>query len=406
MALYFYQAFSKDGKKTTGYIDAPSVASAKEQLSKNGLFPTSVTPATAEEKLPWWKRLFAGSVSTKDKILFTKQLAILLRSGVPLLQALELLIEQFTGALHSMLVAIKDDVKEGISLAQAMSKYPKTFDNIYVQLVRAGEASGKLEMILERLTILIERQEALRKRVQGAFMYPIIQLVISVLVVAVLLIFVVPKLASNFSSQGQQLPLTTRILVGLSTFLASYYIYIGIVLLALFFVFRYWASTPSGRRKIDELKLRLPFIRFFAKTTAVVQFSQTLGMLLEGGVNLPESLDIVVNIIDNQVLADTLREARDKIIKQGKISQYLKQTNIFPPIAIYLISTGEQTGQLDTMLLTVAKNYEDELNELSDRLATIVGPIMLIGMAFIVGFIVLSIVQPMFQMGNLGGTKI
>ena len=192
-------------------------------------------------------------------------------------------------------------------------------------------------------------------------------------------------------------------MMNLSEAFQSYWIVFLVLFIALYLAYRYWRSTSSGARKIDQIKLRIPVIGFFARTGAVVQFSQTLGMLLEGGVNLPEALDIVCNIIDNRILADTLREAREKIIKQGNISQYLKQTDIFPPTAIYLISTGEQSGQLDKMLLTVAQNYESELNELADNLSAIISPIMLVVMAFIVGFIVLSIALPMFQVGEAAG---
>ena len=164
--------------------------------------------------------------------------------------------------------------------------------------------------------------------------------------------------------------------------------------------YRYWKSTAAGARMIDQIKLKLPVIGYFTRTNAIVQFSYTLGMLLEGGVNLAEALDIVVNIIDNRVLAGELSEARDKIIKQGKIAQYLKQTGIFPPIATYLISTGEQTGQLDKMLLTVAENYEDELGEYADSLSAKIGPVLLILMALIVGFIVIALMLPMIQMGE------
>lgn len=400
MALFSYQAFSKDGKKITGMVDAPSLQIAKEQLSKQGIYPISVTPSSLEAAIPWYKRIFQKKITIKDKILFTKQLAVLLKSGVPLLQALELLIEQFEGNLRSILVQIKDEVKEGISFADALKRYPKIFDNIYVQLVRAGEASGKLEIILERLTAFMERRAEINKRVRSALTGPIIQLVMAVLVVSAMMIFVVPTMAENFAESGKDLPTPTAILLGISNLFTRYYLVVIILLIIAIVAYRYWRSTPAGARTIDQIKLKLPIIGYFTRTNAIVQFCYTLGMLLEGGVNLAESLDIVVNIIDNRVLADALREARDKIIKQGKIAQYLKQTGIFPPIATYLISTGEQTGQLDKMLLTVAQNYEDELSEYADSLSTKIGPVLLIVMALIVGFIVIALMLPMTRMGD------
>lgn len=401
MALYSYQAFNKEGKKIGGTLDANSVAGVREQLMRMSLYPVSIE--LAKEAGQGWRLsdLFARSVSVKDKILFTKQLAILLRSGVPLLEALELLIDQFSGKLRSILIQIKDNLREGQSLAQGLAAFPKTFDNIYVQLVRAGEATGKLEVILERLTEFMERQEEVRKRIKSAMTYPLIQLGVVGLVVIFLMTAVVPKLAVTFKSQGKELPSTTQLIMSISDFLTTYYLFLIIGLAAIVGAFQYWRSTPAGARTIDQLKLKLPIIKYFTRTGVVVQFSRTLGILVEGGVNWAESLDIVVNVINNRVLADSLRQARDNIIKQGKIAQFLKQTNIFPPIAIHLIKTGEETGKLDTMLLTVAQNYETELNELADGLSAALQPIMLVVMAVIVGFIVISIAQPLMEQASL-----
>lgn len=400
MPLYSYQAFAKDGKKVSGYLDAPSSVFAKEQLVRQGLFPTNISVAKEESRIPWYRRIFAGNVKTKEKIILTRQLSVLLKAGIPLLQAVELLADQFTGNLHTILVGIKDDLKEGSSFANALNKYPHVFDKIYVQLVRAGEASGKLEPILDRLIIFYERREELRKRVVGALTYPLIQLIVIVLVVVFLLTAVVPQLATSFAQQGQKLPGPTRIVIGISEFIKSYYIFIIIFLVLLYIAYRYLKSTNKGGRLIDNIKLKLPFVKYFARINAVVQFCQTLGLLIGAGVNLSESLDIVVSIIDNRILADTLNEARDKIIKQGKIAQYLKQTNLFPPIAIYMISTGEESGQLDVMLTTVAHNYEEELGDIADKMTASLGPIMTVVMALIVGFIIAAIGLPIIKMSQ------
>lgn len=399
MALYFYQAFSKEGKKVSGFIDAPSLAQVKQQLSTQGMYPISITLSSQEQKQSWWRRLFGRRVPVKDKILFTRQLAVLLRSGVPLLQSLELLADYVEGRLRTIVIAIKDEIKEGISFADALKKYPKVFPNLYVQLVRAGEASGNLEVILDRLVDYLERKEELRKKIRSALSGPLLQLTFAGLVIIVLVTYVVPTMAENFGGI-EDLPAPTRFLMNLSTFITSHYLMILIGLFVIIAAFTYWARTKAGQRQLDRLKLRLPIIKYFARTGAVVQFSETLGMLLQSGVNLSESLDIVCNIVDNRILANTLQEARDKIIKQGRIAQYLKQTGIFPPIAIYLISTGEESGKLDQMLLVVAKNYGEELRELADSLSAKIGPILLVVMGVIVGFIVLSVAMPMLQMGQ------
>ena len=403
MALFSYQAFSKEGKKVHGTIDAPTAEGVRKQLSKMGMYPISIESAREEVGVGWARffQIFRRRVTPKEKILLTKQLAVLLKAGVPLLQALELLIDQFAGRMRAILIDLKDGIKEGQSLAEGLARYPKIFDTTYVQLVRAGEATGKLEVILERLIDFMERREEITKQVKAALRYPMIQLSVVVLVVIALLTFVLPNLAETFASQGVQLPWTTRFLLGLSDILISYWYIILGVLIVLILLFRSWKSTPNGARQWDQFKLKVPMVRYFTQMGAVVQFCRTLGMLVESGVNLAEALDIVVKVIDNRVLADALSEARDKIIKQGRIAEFLKETNIFPPMAIYLINTGEQTGQLDHMLLTVAKNYEDDLVEYSDTLSSLLEPIMLLVMGVVVGFVVMSVVQPIFNLTQL-----
>lgn len=401
MALYSYQALSKDGKRSRGQLDGPSLQAIKEQLMRQGLYPIKVELATEAKKGFDFSFLFERPITPKDKIFFTKQLAILLKSGVPLLQALELLSDQFEGSMRRIVIDLKDGIQQGNSLAQCMSNYPRVFENLYVQLVRAGEASGKLEFILDKLTDFLERSSETRKRVKAALRGPLIQLGIILLVTIVLLVFVVPTISKTFSKQGGELPLPTQILLNISNFIKGYYLLIIIVCLAIYFGYRYWAHTSGGKKTIDGIKLRLPLVGHFTRMNAIVQFSSTLGMLLEGGVNLADSLDIVCSVVDNEILSGTLREARDKIIKEGKIAQYLKQTKIFPPMAIYLIRTGEESGKLDYMLQVVANNYSADLLELTATLSAQIEPIMLLLMAVVVGFIVLSIALPIFKMTEI-----
>ncbi len=405
MALYSYEAFSKDGKKVKGVIDATSQAVVREQLVRQELYPITIYLATEESRLNFFQRLMQGNVTLKEKILFTKQLSVLLKSGVPLLQSLELLVDQFKGRLHSVLIQIKDEVKEGKPLADAMGQYPKIFDTIYVQLVRAGEASGKLDEILLRLTEFLERTAQIKSRIRSAMQYPIVQMVIAVGVVLLLLTAVVPQLEGLFEAQGDNLPTTTKIMLAVSEVVQSYFLVVIAVIGIIAAAFIYWKNTQSGKILLDKLKLKLPAIKFVTRTNAVVQFCYTLGLLIESGVNLAEALDIVVKIIDNSVLRQALVEARDKIIKQGKIAQYLKETGVFPPIAIYLIQTGEETGQLGQMLLLVAQNYEADLGEMIDRATGLISPIMLIFMALVVGFIIMAIAGPIMQGGQAFGLE-
>lgn len=394
MALYSYQAFTRDGAQVSGTIDAASVAAVKEQLLGQGLFPVTISPAAATTTSSWWRSLFAPRITLEDKIFFTKQLAVLLKAGIPILDALELLTEQSERGLRTLVIALKDGVKEGQSLADGMMKYPKTFDTTYVQLVRAGEASGNLEQVLDRLTGFLERSQELRKKIQKALRAPLMQLGVIFLVVIALLVVVIPQIAETFQGQNLALPLPTRVLMALSDFVIEYaWVLIGAAAV-LTGLFLWWKSTPSGARLFDKFVLKVPVFGYFARMGAVVQFSRTLGMLMEGGVPLPESLNIVCNIVDNRILVDTLNQARESIIKQGKIADYLKQTKLFPAVAVYLINTGEKSGQLDEMLLTVAETYEKELQEYADSLANKLKEMMPLVIGAIVGFVIAAVVQP------------
>lgn len=402
MALYFYQAFSKEGKRVTGYIDAPTTQAVRDQLTKMKLLPSAITPAPSQTaRLPFLQRILQRGVSLKDKMFFTKQLSVLLKSGIALVQALDLLAEQTEGRPQSIVISLRDGIKEGRSLADELERFPAVFDTIYVQLVRAGEASGKLEVILDRLNDYLERTDEMRGRIKDAIRYPLIQLAVIVLITVLLLWKVVPQIVSTLESQKVPLPAPTRFLIALSSFFTNYILFIVVGLVILGAGFYFWSRSESGSYTIDKLKLKLPLIKYFAKMGAIVQFSRTLGILIEGGVNLPEALKIVTKIVNNKVLTQQLEIARDNIIKQGKMAPYLKETGLFPPVAIYLINTGEQSGQLDAMLLTVARYYEDDLEERADSLSALLNPLMLLIMAGVIGFIILAVLGPLQNIGSV-----
>lgn len=403
MPLYKYDSFSRRGNRVTGTIDASTAQGAKELLRGQGLLPTSITEVSTEQAGFSFTSLFEKKIDVKSKVLFTKQLAVLLRSGVPLLAAIELLAEQFDGQLHRILIEVKDGIKTGEPFAACLAKYPKVFPNVYIQLVRAGEASGKLEVILERLTSYLERAEETAKKIKKAMSYPIMMLSFVGLIVMVVLTFLIPKMADIFTKSGKELPMPTQVLMTMSDFVLNHYFLLIASIAGVILGFLKWKSTPAGRLMFDEMILRLPLVSYFSKTKAVVQFSKTLGMLLEGGVNLSEALDIVCNIVENNVLTFKLKQARDKIIKEGKIAKYLKETGMFPSIASYMINTGEQSGKLAEMLLTVGNDYDTELEELTDSLTEAISPIMMVVMAVIIGFVIAAIFLPISQMGDIGG---
>jgi type II secretory pathway component PulF len=394
MALYNYEAYSRDGKKMSGSQEAASTHAVREALTKQGFYPTKVVPA--QGGIFSVGGLFERSISIQDKLFFTKQLSTLLKAGVPLADALSLLITQSQGRLKRIVSAMRDDLTEGRSFGDALSRHSDVFENIYIQLVRAGEAGGNLEQVLDQLESYIERQQELQKAVRGALRYPMIQLSVIIVVAILMVVFIVPRIVNSLAGEGD-LPLPTRFLMGIAYFFGSHYLILIVFAIAGYIGFRFWKRTRQGARAIDQIKLKLPLVKYFVKMRGVVQFSQTLGMLLRNGVNLSDALDIVSKIIDNRVLLDTLEEAREKIVKQGKVAQYLEKTDMFPPVAIYLIRTGEESGELDTMLLTVAEQYEADLKEYADSLTSKINPAMLIVMALLVGFIMVSVFMPVIS---------
>jgi len=403
MPLYKHESFTRSGKNISGTIDATSQQAAKELLRGQGLMPVTITESSGAEGMSFLSSLFGAKVDHKTVIVFTKQLAVLLKSGVPLLKALELLVDQFEQPFQGILVSVKEGVKAGEAMGDQFAKHPHVFPNVYVQLVRAGEASGKLDMILQRLTDFLTRSAETQKRAKKAIRKPLTMLGMIGLIVVGMLSFVVPRMTEMFTKVGKELPGPTKILITLSDFLLNHYILlIGGCIIGYIF-FQRWKRTDAGRLLIDEWVLRIPLISYFSKTKAVVQFSQTLGMLMESGVNLSEALDIVVKIVENRVLTKKLEEARDNIIKDGKIAAYLKETGMFPKMASYMISTGEESGKLAEMLLSVGNDYDAELFELTDTLTEAIDPIMKVVMGLIVMFIVAAIFLPIMQMGDMSG---
>ena len=403
MPLFQYEAFNKQGGKTKGVLDAASLQSAREMLRAKGLLPSSLKEASGEQSQFTLASMFEKKITTKEVVLFTKQLAVLLRSAIPLLQAIELLTDQFEGRFKRVLISIKDGLKSGEPFAKELSRYPKVFSNIYIQLVKAGEASGKLDLILVRLAEYLERSEDIKKRVKKAMSYPIIMLIFAGGIVIGLVTTLVPRMRGMFDKMGKNLPGPTQFLMALSDFLLNHYMVMIVGCVSIITSFLYWKSTPQGKFRFDALLLKIPLTAYFSKTKAVVQFSKTLGMLLESGVNLSEALDIVCNIVENRVLTQKLLLARDKIIKEGKIAKYLKETGLFPNIASYMISTGEQSGKLAEMLLVVGSDYEEELKEITEGLTAKIAPIMTVFLGITVGFIVLSIMLPIMNLSSLAG---
>jgi type II secretory pathway component PulF len=329
MPLFRYQAFDQKGKIISGELEAENTGDLKDLVKKNGFYLCKIYPTNTESLFSKFISILESSVTDKIKIQFTNQLSILLKAGVPLLDAMNLVALQFEGSFRRTLNKIIDDIKEGVSLADALEKYPKIFPSLYTQLVRAGEASGNLEMVLDRLTTFMERSEAIVGSVGKALQKPMFMGIMILLVFIGAVVFIIPSISGTLSQTGKGLPVLTQAMLDLSDFFKNYYLAIGIFLSTAIFFFKRWKNSEKGRVAFDSFLLKLPKIGTLQKNKAVVQFSQTLGMLLEAGVNLPAALDIVNNVVDNAILSQALKVARGEIVKEGKIAKHLKNTNIW-----------------------------------------------------------------------------
>ena len=406
MPVFEYTALDSRGKTTSGIIDAEGAQVARQKLRTSGIFPISIkeTQEAAPKKTP---RIFTltrrlGRVKPVEVSMMTRQLSTLIGAGFPLVSALDALVPQTKShGFKKILAQIKDLIVEGNSFAQALLKYPGAFSPLYVNMVRAGETSGTLEIVLERLADITEKQQALKNRIQTALAYPIFMMVIGTVVLFVLMIYIVPSITSIFADMDQVLPTPTRILIFLSDFFRSYWWSILIVLVAMGIFFNRAKKTAKGRYWIDKTTLLLPGMGVLAKKLAVGRFARTLGSLLENGVSMLIAMDIVKNIAGNILIADSVETAAIEVGKGQGLGAALSGSGIFPQLSIQMIQVGEQSGQLENMLTKIADVYENEVETSILRLTSYLEPVMILVMGSIVGFIVLSICLPIFEMNQL-----
>jgi type II secretory pathway component PulF len=407
MPFFYYQAFSKTGKKESGVLEASSPQFVREALLLKGLYPVSVILQSNDGGIGikgLFNKLFQPVLTLKDKLFFTKQLAMLLKSGIALADAINLMIDQSPKYMIPMLSRIRDDLREGGSFANILSMYPRSFPPLYVQLIKAGEASGQMEKVLLRLAIFLEEEDAFNKSVNDAVRGPLIQLAMVAAVSIFLLTFIVPKIADVFKSMGDKpLPAITKFVLALSDALINNYVLVAVGLFSVVAIYKIWSSSQSGQLTLDKFKLKLPVVKYFNRTVAVVQFSQTLGLLLESGVNIAEALEIVVQIVNNQILVEALKKARDNIIKQGRVTEYLQKTGLFSGVDVHLIGTGEQSGALDSMLIQVGKYNQEDLKEFSGQLTALLNPLSMVILAVVVGTIIIAVMAPLTDMSSMAG---
>jgi type IV pilus assembly protein PilC len=398
MPLFEYTARnSANGQIQKGQVEVKSREEVSAYLRKNRMILVSVREAPKKIILGGSK----GRVTTRDIVIFTRQFATMINAGLPLVQALTILAEQTENkALKEVTKAVVHDVESGNTLADAFSKHPKAFTDLYVNMVAAGEAGGILDTILLRLAVFLEKSDALMRKVKGAMIYPAVIFSVAIIAVAVLLIFVIPTFQSMFASVNMELPLPTRVVISMSEMLIGFWWVILGVIAGLIFALRRYYSTTGGRRQIDGMMLGAPVLGDILRKSAVSRFTRTLGTLISSGVSILDGLEITAKTAGNMVIHDAVMESRQSIAGGETIAAPLEKSKVFPPMVISMIAVGEQTGGLDEMLTKIADFYDEEVDVAVSSLLSLMEPVMIVVLGVIVGGMVVAMYLPIFDMMN------
>ncbi|MGI6681002.1 MAG: type II secretion system inner membrane protein GspF [Bdellovibrionota bacterium] len=399
MPIFEYNAISSTtGRKIKGNIDAENIRIARQKLKSQGVYVTDIREGL--EKNATTKKgeinFLKNRVSLKDLSIITSQLTTLIVAGLPLVNALQALAEQTESRnLRRILTDVRESVEEGNAFHKSLANFPKAFPKLYVNMIEAGEASGKLDSTLENLSKYLEEQLALRRQVISSLFYPILMLVFCLLVVVGLLAFVVPSIVEIFEKQGGTLPLPTRIVVGISDIIINYWWVFILAIIGMVVGFKKYIQTEQGKFNIDLMLIRLPFFGKLYTKVATARVASTIGTLFAGGVPLLTCLDIGKNIVSNVHFRTSLEQARDGVEKGKSLSSELGKSGLFPPLLSHMIAVGEKSGQLEQMLARAAKAYEDEVKNALSAITSIIEPLMIICLGGIVFAIVISILMPM-----------
>jgi type IV pilus assembly protein PilC len=396
MPVFTYRGTNRSGGSVAGEMTASSKAELQSLLRRQQITPTKMSEKGKEFNMP----TFGGSVSAKELAVFTRQFSVMIDAGLPLVQCLEILASQQENKLfQKVLTGTRAAVESGSNLSAAMKQYPKVFDPLYSNMVEAGETGGILDTILQRLSTYIEKNVKLKAAVKSALIYPIGVISIAGGVITLLLWKVVPIFATLFAGLGVDLPLPTKIVIGLSNFVGSYFgLLIVVAIVAGVFGLKIWYGTPQGRFIIDSVVLKLPVLGMLMRKIAVARFTRTLGTLISSGVPILEGLDITARTSGNAVVERALFQVR-KSLEEGKsLTEPLKESAVFPGMVTQMISVGEQTGAMDAMLQKIADFYEDEVDAAVKDLLTALEPVMIVFLGLVVGGVVISMYMPLFSL--------
>lgn len=405
MAKFSWEGKNRTGQVQKGEMEAPNEAAVNAQLRRNGIMPTKVKERgkglDIELKIPG----FGQKITTKDLVVFTRQFATMIDAGLPLVQCLDILgRQQDNKTFKGILVSVKEAVESGSTFAEALKKHPKAFDDLYVNLVAAGEVGGILDTILNRLAAYIEKALKLKKQVKSAMTYPTTIIGIAVLVIAVILVFVIPAFEKMFADFGGSLPMPTQIVINISNFIQKY---ILVIIGGIFFSiwgFKRIYRTKVGRAAIDKWALRVPVFGILIRKVAVAKFTRTLGTMISSGVPILDGLDIVAKTAGNKTVETAIYKVRQSISEGKTIAEPLEESGVFPPMVCQMIAVGEQSGAIDTMLNKIADFYDDEVDDAVSNLTAMMEPLLMLFLGTTVGGLVIAMYLPIFKLaGTVGG---
>ena len=406
MPVYDYTALDQKGKTASGIIDAESALSARQKLRSTQVFPISIAEIEKSTEREDPRSYSIGRVfkrvAPSEIAIVTRQLATLIGADFPLVSAIDTLIPQTkSNALKKILSKVKDAIVEGRSFSEALGSYPEVFTPLYINMIHAGETSGTLEIVMDRLADTTEKQQALKKRIQSAMAYPVFMSLLGVIVLFILMAYIVPNIITIFSDMNQVLPAPTRFLIVTSDLFKSYWWLLMVLIAGVFMAFRWIRKAPTGRRILDKTTLLLPGIGTLSRKITVVQFTRTLGSLLENGVQMLTALEIVENIAGNTMISDAINRAADEVEKGQGLGNALAESQVFPNLTIQMIQVGEKSGNLESMLDKVADVFESEVESTIMSITSLLQPIMLLLMGVVVAFIIMAILLPIFEMNQL-----
>ncbi|MBI2425423.1 MAG: type II secretion system inner membrane protein GspF [Candidatus Hydrogenedentes bacterium] len=404
MPVYEYKAISRaTGKKVKSVIDAESLQKARQRLREQDLYPTDIVESkdggVATEASPGRRAM--GRVSPRDLALMTRQFAVLLRAGMPMVESLGALVEQTSRPrLQSAIYDIRDKVNSGSTLGDALAEHPRLFSSLYVNMVRAGEVSGTLETVLFRLADIQEHQAKLRAQIMSSLAYPAFMALFAVSVIVFLMTVIVPRITQIFERQEAELPKMTKALIASSSFIGHYWWLIIGVVIGIYSLWRYYISRDEGRRQWDRVKLRFPLYGGLHLKLVCARFSRTLGTMLSSGLTMLPAMNVVISVLDNRHIQMHMDDVKAGVRRGRDLAKPLKETGLFPPMMIHMIELGQRSGEIEDMLLRVADTYDDDVRLTIQAIVGLIEPIIIIVMGIFIGFLVLAILLPILNMSQ------